>query len=65
MAKLLENYAKRLSIAESVYAERNNGKKLSDTKKIALATILDNTSKFLSEAFTNSVGTQRADMGIN
>ena len=60
---LLESYAKRLSVAESVYSDRNSGAKLSNTKKIALATVLNNTEKFLNEAFTNSVGTQRADMG--
>lgn len=60
---LLESYAKRLAVAESVYSDRNSGAKLSNTKKIALATVLNNTEKFLNEAFTNSVGTQRADMG--
>lgn len=64
MATLLENYAKKLAISESVYANAHSGAKLSDTKKIAIATVLDNTSKFLNEAFTNSVGTQRADMGL-
>ena len=64
MATLLENYAKKLAISESVYANAHDGAKLSNTKKIAIATVLDNTSKFLNEAFTNSIGTQRADMGV-
>lgn len=63
MATLLENYAKRLAVAESTYANAHNGAKLTDTKKIAIATVLNNTSKFLNEAFSNSIGTQRSDMG--
>lgn len=64
MATLLENYAKKLAISESIYANAHSGAKLPDAKKLAIATVLDNTSKFLNEAFNNSVGTQRADMGM-
>lgn len=60
---LLETYSKRINIAEQVFSQKNNGARLSDAKKIALATVLNNTSKFLTEAFNNSVGTQRSDMG--
>lgn len=60
---LLENYAKRLSIAESFYAGRHNGEKLSDQKKLVTAVCLNNTNKFLTEAFANSTGTQMGDLG--
>lgn len=61
---LLESYAKRLNVSESVYSKAHDGESLSNEKKIAVARILDNTSKFLNEAFTNSTGTQRADLGM-
>lgn len=62
MAGLLEAYAKRLSIAEGVYA-KSHTEAMPQSKKLVLAKVLDNTSKFLNEAFNNSVGTQRADLG--
>lgn len=61
---LLETYAKRLSVAESVYAKAHNGEQLSNTKKIAVAKVLNNTNKFMNEAFNQSVGTQRSDLGL-
>ena len=46
MAKnLLEAYAKRLQIAESVYGQTHDGQKMSNLKKIAVATCLDNVSR--------------------
>ena len=63
MATLLENYKGRLSIAEKYYAQQNAGKKLSNQKKLVTAMCIDNTAKFINEAFANSVGTQRADLG--
>lgn len=63
MATLLENYKGRLSIAEKYYAQQNAGKKLSNTKKLVTAMCIDNTARFINEAFANSVGTQRADLG--
>lgn len=61
---LLESYAKRLNVSESVYSKAHDGESLSNEKKIAVARVLDNTSKFLNESFTNSTGTQRADLGM-
>lgn len=58
---LLEQYEKRLSISESV--AKKAGIELDNSRKNAIAMVLDNTNKFLNEAFSNSVGTQRADMG--
>ena len=60
---LLENYKQRLSISESVYAAKHCGEKMSDSKKLITAKLLENTSKYLNEAFDNSVGTQRSAMG--
>lgn len=42
---LLETYAKRLSVAESVYAKAHDGEQLSNTKKIAIAKVLNNTNR--------------------
>ena len=60
---LLETYSKRLAVAEKAYAQTSGGQKLSEHKKLVTARCLDNITKFLSEAFDNSVGTQRSDMG--
>ena len=59
---LLETYQKRLAVSESVY-NKENGRKLDRNQKVTIATVLNNTSKYLNEAFSNSVGTQRADLG--
>ena len=60
----MEAYKKRLAVAESVYAKSHNGEQMSNTRKLITAVTLQNVNKFLSEAFDNSVGTQRADMGL-
>lgn len=66
MAKnsLMEAYSKRLALAESVYSKSHEGEKMSNNTKLVTATCLNNVSKFLNEAFENSTGTQRADMGL-
>ena len=61
---LLESYKGRLAVSESVYARAHNGEKLSQNKKMVVAKLLDNQNRFLNEAFDNSVGTQKADMGL-
>ena len=61
---LLESYKGRLAVSESYYAKSHNGEKLSNNKKLVVAKLLENTNKFLNEAFENSVGTQRSDMGL-
>lgn len=61
---LLESYKSRLAVSESFYAKAHNGAALSSNKKMVVAKLLDNTNKFLNEAFDNSVGTQRSDMGL-
>ena len=64
MEKLLETYQKRLSYSDGVYSKSHAGDKLTENQKITIAKVLDNTAKFLNESFSNSVGTQRADMGL-
>ena len=63
MANLLESYKNKLAISEGYYAKMHNGEKLSMNKKLVVAKLLENTSKYLNEAFANSVGTQRSAMG--
>lgn len=60
---LVEQYKNRLAVSESVYSKTHNGEKMDSYKKVVLAKVLDNTNKFLNEAFDASIGTQRADMG--
>ena len=62
--KLFEAYKNRIAYAEKVHMQAHNGSRLTEAKKIAVARLLDNTSKVLTESFENSVGTQRADMGL-
>ena len=61
--KLLEAYAKRLAVSESVYSKQHSGAKMSNHKKLTVAKVLENTNKFLNEAFSSAMGTQRSDMG--
>lgn len=63
MANLLEQYKNRLAVADRVYSAARNGEKITESRKIMTAKLLDNTSRFLKESFENSVGTQRADLG--
>ena len=60
--KITEAYAKKLAISEQVYAKEHGGRAMSESKKIAVARVLANTSEYLNEAFENSVGTQLANM---
>ena len=59
---IVEAYAKKLSISEKVYSKEHGGAELSDSKKVAIARVLANTSEYMNEAFENSVGTQLANM---
>lgn len=64
MNTLLEAYKGRLNISESVYSKAHEGAAMDNNRKITIAKVLENTSKFLNEAFDQSVGTQRSDMGL-
>lgn len=59
---LIEKYAPRLQVSEEVYSKAT-GATLDSNRKNTIAMVLENESKFLNEAFSNSVGTQRADLG--
>lgn len=61
---LLEAYKNRLATSDSVYAKNHFGAKMDTTRKLMVAKCLENTNRFLNEAFENSVGTQRSDMGL-
>ena len=64
---LTEAYKRRLAISESVYAKNHENAVLSLGQKETIAKVLANSSEFIkyrmNEGFSNSVGTQRADMG--
>lgn len=65
MAKsLFEAYKNRLAVANTVYAKAHGGETMSNSRKLTTAKVLENTNRFLNEAFENSAGTQRADMGL-
>ena len=64
MEKIIRNIPKRLSYSDGVYSKSHAGDTLTESQKITIAKVLDNTAKFLNESFSNSVGTQRADMGL-
>lgn len=42
---LMEAYAKRLNLAESVYAGKHDGAKLSDQRKLTTAVCLNNVNR--------------------
>lgn len=60
--KITEAYAKKLAVSEKVYSKEHGGKALSESKKIAIARVLANTSECLNEAFESSIGTQLGNM---
>ena len=64
MATLLEAYKDRLAVSEKVYARAHAGESMSEFKKLATARCLKNVNDFINEAFENSVGTQRSDLGM-
>lgn len=60
---LLESYKNRLAISESVHQKSHNGAKMSAQKKLMIASVLNNTSKFMNEAFNSSAATQKSALG--
>lgn len=63
MANLLEAYKNRLAISESIHQKSHNGAKMSAQKKLMIASVLNNTSRFLNEAFDNSAAVQKSAIG--
>lgn len=60
MAKnLLESYKQKIAVADGYYAKLHEGEHMDNTKKLVLASCLNNTSKFLNE----SLGNGAAQMG--
>ena len=60
---LLESYKNRLAISESIHQKSHNGAKMSAQKKLMIASVLNNTSRFLNEAFDNSAAVQKSAIG--
>lgn len=48
--KLFEAYKNRIAVAEKLHMQAHGGARMDDHKKIVLARVLDNTSRFLNEA---------------
>lgn len=63
MANLVESYKNRLALAESVHMKSHDGARMSAQKKLMIATVLNNTSKFMNESFDQSAATQRSALG--
>ena len=61
---LFEAYKNRLAVANTVYGKMHSGETMSQNRKLVVAKCLENTNKFMNEAFDQSVGTQRSDMGM-
>ena len=61
---LFEAYKNRLAVASTVYGKMHNGETMSQNRKLVTAKCLENVNRFMNEAFEQSAGTQRADMGM-
>ncbi len=61
---LLEQYSKRIAVSEAFYKKANKiGTAMDTNRKLAVAKCLDNTAKYLNEAFASSSAVQRSDIG--
>lgn len=60
---LIEAYKNRLAISESIYSKAHGGERMDTNRKLLIAKTLENTNKFINEAFENSTGTQRSALG--
>lgn len=61
---LLEKYANKIKLAESVYAKAHNGERMDRMKQMTVAKCLDNVNKFLTESMDmTAAATQRGAMG--
>lgn len=61
---LFEAYKNRLSVADTVYRKMHSGESMNNNRKLVTAKCLENVNRFMNEAFDQSVGTQRSDMGM-
>ena len=55
---ILEQYKKRLDVSEKYFQNTHAGQRLDGTKKLAIATCLNNINKFMNESFAPTVATQ-------
>ena len=60
---LLETYGRQLKVAEAYVAKNFDGKQISANTQLTTAVLLDNTNRFLTEAFEPTVATNRGDLG--
>lgn len=60
---LLEQYKNRLSVSEKMYARTHMNEGMSNYKKLTIARCLENTNRFLNEAFSTADATQRSALG--
>lgn len=60
---LLESYKNRLTISEAVHQKTHAGARMSSQKKLMIASVLNNTSRFMNEAFDSSAAMQRSALG--
>ena len=65
MATLMEKYAKRLNVCESIYREKHEGEAMPHYKKVMIARVVENTRKFITESFAATAATQGGAAGLN
>ena len=61
---LFEAYKNRLAVANTVYSKMHGGESMNNNRKLVTAKALENVNRFMNEAFDQSTGTQRSDMGM-
>ena len=55
---LLEKYAPRLKVCESVYRNEHPGEAMPEYKRVMIARVVENTRNYLNESFTSTAATQ-------
>ena len=60
---LLETYSRQLKVAEAYVAKNFDGRQVSANTALATAVLLDNTNRWMTEAYDATVATNRSEMG--
>jgi hypothetical protein len=60
---LLETYSRQLKVAEAYVAKNFDGKTISANTQLTTAVLLDNTNRWMTEAYNGTISTQRSDLG--
>lgn len=60
---LLETYSRQLKVAEAYVAKNFDGRQVSANTALATAVLLDNTNRWMTEAYDATVATNRGEMG--